>query len=177
MIKINTFLAVCQDDEADEYLIGQLVADQYFNITDEDQLQNCRHSLASANSTYISGYIEIEYYGQVYMGKEYRDYVIWMWFNISNGINSYVLRNGGSEFLFPDQPLYFCLTPQGDNVLFELKEANKSHQRMLFPKKEFTEALVLAGIDVVSRLLKYDSSDAIREMLAQFEMYKEIAIG
>ena len=171
-MEIRTYFAACKED--DEYLISQLSAEYFFDIRDDYELHKCRSSLSSDNSIYTSGYIEIEYFGQLFMGKRYWDYVIWFWFHIGEGIRGFISDNRDSEISFPDQQLYLCITPQGGQVLLELKEVHKSHQRAVFPREEFAQALVDAGIDVFSRLSKYNNSGKVKEMWTLFEWYKEV---
>lgn len=175
MITINTFLAECSPAEnEEELLIAQLTENTFFNIEDDEQLEKCRSSLSSHLVIYTSGYIEIAQYGETFMDQRQWDYALWLWMVISDSLESVIYRNTASETLFPDQPLYLLMTPRKNNILLEIKDKNKTHKSVLYPRTEFLMAFVAAGIDVFTRILKYNSSQRFKDVLEKFGNYQEI---
>jgi len=174
-MEIRTFLA--EDNITGNRTVDQLISSEYFDINNDELLEKNSKILTTDNIIYISGYIEIDYFGQVFMGKKYWDYVIWLWMNIVEGIGSFIYKNTDAEILFPDQHLFIIIRPNKDYVLVEIKEPVKSHQRAMYPKREFSESLVNACLRIFTTISKYKQTKAVSEKLEICKAYRAYLDG
>lgn len=111
--------------------IKNIAKDNFYLCKDSECLQYI------TDNQYISGMIEIIYYGEKILGENEWDLVdqLWLYF-----INAFIQlkKQEYVEFYFPDQPLKVKMTDKnGEYLIFEV-----GNKRKCFPQKIFIQEMI-----------------------------------